>query len=130
MRVVTDYSFGVILMFLWMGAFVSVSGISREPFRAPPTPLSATGRAASASRPSLLVAALPRSRSSVATAATFSAVALSVMPLRLSAILATGVIAVGGTLGAMPPPSTVLAVYGIITQQDIGCSSPDRADCS
>ena len=33
---------------------------------------------------------------------------------------ATGVIAVGGTLGAMLPPSTVLAVYGIITQQDIG----------
>ncbi len=29
-------------------------------------------------------------------------------------------IAVGGTLGAMLPPSTVLAVYGIITQQDIG----------
>ena len=33
---------------------------------------------------------------------------------------ATGVIAAGGTLGAMLPPSTVLAVYGIITQQDIG----------
>jgi C4-dicarboxylate transporter, DctM subunit len=32
----------------------------------------------------------------------------------------TGVIAAGGTLGAMLPPSTVLAVYGIITQQDIG----------
>jgi tripartite ATP-independent transporter DctM subunit len=30
------------------------------------------------------------------------------------------VIAVGGTLGAMLPPSTVLVVYGIITQQDIG----------
>ena len=33
---------------------------------------------------------------------------------------ATGVIAAGGTLGAMFPPSTVLAVYGLITQQDIG----------
>jgi len=30
------------------------------------------------------------------------------------------VIAAGGTLGAMLPPSTVLAVYGVITQQDIG----------
>ena len=29
-------------------------------------------------------------------------------------------IAAGGTLGAMLPPSTVLAVYGIITEQDIG----------
>jgi C4-dicarboxylate transporter DctM subunit len=33
---------------------------------------------------------------------------------------ATGVIAAGGTLGAMLPPSTVLAVYGLITQQDVG----------
>src|SRR5258708_9510489 len=33
---------------------------------------------------------------------------------------ATGVSAAGGTLGAMFPPSTVLAVYGIITEQDIG----------
>jgi tripartite ATP-independent transporter DctM subunit len=30
------------------------------------------------------------------------------------------VIAAGGTLGAMFPPSTVLAVYGVITEQDIG----------
>jgi len=32
----------------------------------------------------------------------------------------TGVIAAGGTLGAMLPPSTVLAVYAILTEQDIG----------
>jgi tripartite ATP-independent transporter DctM subunit len=61
------------------------------------------------------------SGSSVATAATFSAVAYPEMrrygyPQSFS----TGVIAAGGTLGAMLPPSTVLAVYGIITQQDIG----------
>src|SRR5260221_13699874 len=34
MRTVTDYTFGVIPMFLLMGAFVSTSGISRELFRA------------------------------------------------------------------------------------------------
>src|SRR5207342_2606788 len=33
---------------------------------------------------------------------------------------ATGVIAAGGTLGIMIPPSTVFAVYGLITEQDIG----------
>jgi tripartite ATP-independent transporter DctM subunit len=59
--------------------------------------------------------------SSVATAATFSAVAYPEMrragyPQSFS----TGVIAAGGTLGIMIPPSTVLAVYGLITQQDIG----------
>src|SRR5947209_156948 len=34
MRTVTDYTFGVIPMFLLMGAFVTRSGISRELFRA------------------------------------------------------------------------------------------------
>src|SRR6266404_9892329 len=34
MRTVTDYTFGVIPMFLLMGALVSSSGISRELFRA------------------------------------------------------------------------------------------------
>src|ERR1700687_6279504 len=34
MRTVTDYTFGVIPMFLLMGAFVSHSGLSRELFRA------------------------------------------------------------------------------------------------
>ena len=34
MRTVTDYTFGVIPMFLLMGAFVSTSGVSRELFRA------------------------------------------------------------------------------------------------
>src|SRR6266403_2218685 len=61
------------------------------------------------------------SGSSVATAATFSAVAYPEMRrFGYPQSFATGVIAVGGTLGAMLPPSTVLAVYGIITQQDIG----------
>src|SRR5881394_2433592 len=34
LRTVTDYTFGVIPMFMLMGAFVSVSGLSREMFRA------------------------------------------------------------------------------------------------
>src|ERR1700736_1754355 len=34
MRTVTDYTFGVIPMFLLMGAFVTNSGMSRELFRA------------------------------------------------------------------------------------------------
>ncbi|HRY04654.1 MAG TPA: TRAP transporter large permease, partial [Beijerinckiaceae bacterium] len=61
------------------------------------------------------------SGSSVATAATFSTVAYPEMRrFGYPQSFATGVIAAGGTLGAMLPPSTVLAVYAIITQQDIG----------
>ena len=56
-----------------------------------------------------------------ATAATFSAVAYPEMRrFGYPQSFSTGVIAAGGTLGAMLPPSTVLAVYGIITEQDIG----------
>src|SRR5204862_7312998 len=59
--------------------------------------------------------------SSVATAATFAAVAYPEMRrFGYPQSFSTGVIAAGGTLGAMLPPSTVLAVYAILTQQDIG----------
>ena len=57
----------------------------------------------------------------MATAATFSAVAYPEMRrYSYPQSFSTGVIAAGGTLGAMFPPSTVFAVYGIITEQDIG----------
>ena len=54
-------------------------------------------------------------------AATFSTVAYPEMRrFNYPQSFATGAIAAGGTLGAMFPPSIVLAVYGPITQQDIG----------
>src|SRR3982751_7062060 len=45
MRTVTDYTFGVIPMFMLMGAFVSVSGISRELFKAANSMIGQIGRA-------------------------------------------------------------------------------------
>jgi tripartite ATP-independent transporter DctM subunit len=121
MRTVTSYQFGVIPMFLLMGAFVSTSGISRELFRAANTFVG--HRRGGLGLATILscggFAAI--SGSSVATAATFSAVAYPEMRrYGYPQSFATGVIAAGGTLGAMLPPSTVLAVYGLITQQDIG----------
>jgi C4-dicarboxylate transporter, DctM subunit len=121
MRTVTDYTFGVIPMFLLMGAFVTVSGVSRELFRA-------ANSFVGHWRGGLGIATIAAcggfaaiSGSSVATAATFSAVAYPEMRrFHYPKSFATGVIAVGGTLGAMLPPSTVLVVYGIITQQDVG----------
>src|ERR1700729_524884 len=121
MRTVTDYTFGVIPMFLLMGTFVSHSGMSRDLFRA------ASGFVGHL-RGGLGIATVAACGcfaaicgSSVATAATFSAVAYPEMRrFGYPQSFATGVIAAGGTLGAMLPPSTVLAVYGIITEQDIG----------
>ena len=121
MRTVTDYSFGVIPMFLLMGAFVSVSGISRELFRAANTFVGHWRGGLGVATIAACGGFAAISGSSVATAATFSAVAYPEMRrFNYPQSFATGVIAVGGTLGAMLPPSTVLAVYGIITQQDIG----------
>ncbi len=121
MRTVTDYTFGVIPMFLLMGAFVSNSGMSSELFRA-------ANAFVGHRRGGLGIATVAACGgfaaicgSSVATAATFSTVAYPEMRrFGYPQSFATGVIAAGGTLGAMLPPSTVLAVYGIITEQDIG----------
>jgi C4-dicarboxylate transporter DctM subunit len=121
MRTVTDYNFGVIPMFLLMGAFVSNSGMSRELFRAANAFVGHRKGGLGIATIAACGGFAAISGSSVATAATFSAVAYPEMRrYGYPQSFATGVIAAGGTLGAMLPPSTVLAVYGIITEQDIG----------
>ena len=121
MRTVTDYTFGVIPMFLLMGAFVSNSGMSRELFRAANSFLGHFKGGLGIATIAACAGFAAISGSSVATAATFATVAYPEMRrYNYPKSFATGVIAAGGTLGAMLPPSTVLAVYGIITEQDIG----------
>src|SRR5437868_3988996 len=121
MRTVTDYTFGVIPMFLLMGAFVSNSGMSRELFRAANAFLGHLRGGLGVATIASCAGFASISGSSVATAATFSTVAYPEMRRHnYPQTFATGVIAAGGTLGAMLPPSTVLAVYGVITEQDIG----------
>ena len=121
LRTVTDYTFGVIPMFMLMGALVSVSGLSREMFKAADAFL---GHLRGGLGIATVVACggfAAICGSSVATAATFSTVAYPEMRrFGYPQSFSTGVIAAGGTLGAMLPPSTVLAVYAILTQQDIG----------
>lgn len=117
---VTDYNLSIIPMFILMGVFASRSGLSRELFHAGKmwvghvpgglalaTLLSCAGFAAV-------------NGSSIATAATMTRVALPEMEhSNYSPVLSTGVIAAGGTLGIMIPPSAALTLYGIITEQDI-----------
>jgi tripartite ATP-independent transporter DctM subunit len=60
------------------------------------------------------------SGSSVATAATITGVALPEMKRHgYSGRLATGTLAAGGTLGIQLPPSVVLVIYAILTEQNI-----------
>jgi len=121
MRTVTDYTFGVIPMFMLMGAFVSVSGVSRELFRAANAFIGHLRGGLGMATVIACGGVAAICGSSVATAATFSSVAYPEMRrFGYPPSFSTGVIAAGGTLGAMLPPSTVLAVYAILTQQDIG----------
>ena len=120
-RTVTDYNFAVIPLFLLMGSFATTSGMSRELFRA-------ANALVGHLRGGLGIATIAACGgfaaicgSSVATAATFSRVAYPEMRrYGYPQSFATGVIAAGGTLGIMIPPSTVFAVYGLITEQDVG----------
>ncbi len=120
-RTATDAEFAVIPLFLLMGAFASASGMSRELFRASNTFF---GHLRGGLGVATIVACggfAAICGSSVATAATFSKVAYPEMRrFGYPQSFATGVIAAGGSLGIMIPPSTVFAVYGLITEQDIG----------
>jgi tripartite ATP-independent transporter DctM subunit len=59
--------------------------------------------------------------SSLATAATMSQVALPEMRKQgYSPALSTGTLAAGGTLGILIPPSVILVIYAIYTEQSIG----------
>src|SRR6186997_978028 len=121
MRTVTDFNFAVVPLFLLMGAFATTSGMSRELFRAANAFLGHLRGGLGIATIAACGGFAAICGSSVATAATFSRVAYPEMrrygyPQSFS----TGVIAAGGTLGIMIPPSTVFAVYGLITEQDVG----------
>jgi tripartite ATP-independent transporter DctM subunit len=118
---VTDYKLAVIPMFILMGSFAAAAGMSRELFRA--------GNAWFGHwRGGLAIASIAAcggfaaiNGSSVATAATMSKVALPEMRRAgYDPGLAAGVIAAGGTLGIMIPPSVIFVLYGIMTETDIG----------
>lgn len=121
LRTVSDYTFGVIPMFMLMGALVTVSGVSRELFKAANSMIGHLRGGLGVATVLACGGFAAISGSSVATAATFSSVAYPEMRrFNYPQSFSTGVIAAGGTLGAMLPPSTVLAVYAILTEQDIG----------
>jgi C4-dicarboxylate transporter, DctM subunit len=120
-RTATDAEFAVIPLFLLMGAFASASGMSRELFRASNTFLGHLRGGLGVATIAACGGFAAICGSSVATAATFSKVAYPEMrQYGYPQSFATGVIAAGGSLGIMIPPSTVFAVYGLITEQDIG----------
>src|SRR3989338_2368816 len=114
------YDLSVIPLFLLMGQFASAAGFSRTLFRAANTLL---GHRPGGVAMAAIVACMAFGSicgSSVATAATMSQVALPEMKrLNYSDRLATGTLAVGGTLGILIPPPLILLIYALLAEQSI-----------
>src|SRR6267143_6653363 len=116
-----NYTLSVIPLFILMGNFVTRAGMSQELYR---TAYAFVGHF----RGGLAMATICGCAgfgaicgSSIATAATFAKVAYpSMKKFGYSDALATGAIASGGTLGILIPPSTIMVIYGIMTETSIG----------
>jgi tripartite ATP-independent transporter DctM subunit len=115
------YTLSVIPLFILMGNFVVRARMSEELYHAAYTFL---GHRRGGLAMSTVVACAGFGAicgSSIATAATFAKV--SYPPMRkygYKDVLAVGSIAGGGTLGILIPPSTIMVIYGIITETNIG----------
>jgi tripartite ATP-independent transporter DctM subunit len=117
----SSYTLSVIPLFVLMGQFAFLSGISSDIYRtvyawlghlrgglAMATILACSGFAAICG-------------SSLATGATMGMVAIPEMDkYKYDPKLSTGCIAAGGTLGILIPPSIGFVLYGILTEQSIG----------
>ena len=114
------YDLSVIPLFLLMGYFATQGGLSRDLFRAANAMIGhVKGGMAMAA---VLACAMFGTvcGSSVATAATIGQVAIPEMKrLGYSGRIYTATLAAGGTLGILIPPSVILIVYGILTEQNI-----------
>jgi C4-dicarboxylate transporter, DctM subunit len=119
-RTVTDFNFSVIPMFILMGVLVGRSGMSRELFRAAAAWLGHLPGGMAMATVFACGGFSAINGSAIATAATMTSVALPEMRrFGYDPGLSMGVIAAGGTLGPMIPPSVLLVLYGILVDEDI-----------
>ena len=116
----SSYSFTVIPLFLLMGNFATKAGMSESLFRF-------AGACLGHRKGGVAMAAVGACAgfgaicgSSLATAATMGKVALpELRKMGYSGSLSTGALAAGGTLGILIPPSVILIIYSILTEQNI-----------
>ena len=116
----TAYSLTVIPLFILMGQFANYSRMGFEIYETVYRWLGFLPGGLSMATTGACAGFAAISGSSLATAATMGMVALPEMKrFKYDDSLATGCIAAGGTLGILIPPSTVLIIYGILTEQPI-----------
>ncbi len=116
----STHSLSIVPLFLLMGQFATLGGMSKALFKAAEAFLGHR-------RGGVAMAAIGACAgfgaicgSSLATAATMGQVALpELRQAGYSGALSTGALAAGGTLGILIPPSIVLVIYAILAEQNI-----------
>lgn len=118
---IAKYTLSVVPLFVLMGNFVTRAGMSGELYRAA---YSFVGHRRGGLAMSTILACAGFGAicgSSIATTATMARVAMPEMRrFHYRDSFAAGAIAAGGTLGILIPPSVIMVIYGIMTEQSIG----------
>ena len=116
----SSYSLSIIPMFLLMGHFATLGGMSQALFKAAEGWLGHRKGGVAMASVGACAGFGAICGSSLATAATMSRVALPEMRrYGYSGGFSTATLAAGGTLGILIPPSVVLVIYAILTEQNI-----------
>ena len=116
----SSYSLSIIPMFLLMGQFATLSGMSSKLFRAAESFLGHRRGGVAMAAVGACAGFGAICGSSLATAATMSKVALpELRRYGYSGGFSTATLAAGGTLGILIPPSVILVIYAILTEQNI-----------
>ncbi|MBK5102784.1 MAG: TRAP transporter large permease [Burkholderiales bacterium] len=116
----SNHSLSIVPLFLLMGQFASLGGMSRDLFKAAAAFLGHRRGGVGMAAIGACAGFGSICGSSLATAATMGQVALpELRRAGYSGALSTGALAAGGTLGILIPPSIVLVIYAILAEQNI-----------
>ena len=116
----SNHSLSIVPLFLLMGQFATVGGMSTALFKAAESWLGHRKGGVAMAAVGACAGFGSICGSSLATAATMGQVAMPELKrYGYSGGLATATLAAGGTLGILIPPSVVLVIYAILTEQNI-----------
>jgi len=120
-RTWASYNMSIIPLFLLMGEFSFKSGLIRDLYRTMNCWLGRLPGGLAMATVGACAGFAAVSGSALATAATLGKLAIPEMKkYHYDNKLAAGAVAAGGTIGILIPPSIILVIYGILTEQSIG----------
>ena len=116
-----NYDLSVAPLFILMGSFCFHAGLSKDLFDTVHKWLGHFRGGLAMATVGACAGFAAVSGSSLATAATMGTVALPEMKrYKYDPQLATGAVAAGGTIGILIPPSVILIIYAVLTEQSVG----------